>query len=73
MGLALFGLSTVGLRLFPILAVCLVLLLTALMVRELGGSRRAQIVAGLAAVTAPVLLFNGLFFSTRRSIISGGW
>jgi 4-amino-4-deoxy-L-arabinose transferase-like glycosyltransferase len=63
MGLALFGLSTVGLRLFPILAVCLVLLLTALMVRELGGSRRAQIVAGLAAVTAPVLLFNGLFFS----------
>ncbi len=62
-GLALFGLSLVGLRLFPILAACLVLLLTGLMARELGGSRRAQIVAGLAAVTAPVLLFDGLFFS----------
>jgi 4-amino-4-deoxy-L-arabinose transferase-like glycosyltransferase len=61
--LALFGLSLVGIRLFPIAAVCLVLLLTGLMARELGGSRRAQIVAGLAAVTAPVLLFDGLFFS----------
>jgi 4-amino-4-deoxy-L-arabinose transferase-like glycosyltransferase len=61
--LALFGLSPVGIRLFPILAACLVLLLTGLMVRELGGSWRAQIVAGLAAVTAPVLLFDGLFFS----------
>ncbi len=62
-GLALFGLSLVALRLFPILAACLVLLLTGLMARELGGARRAQIVAGLAAVTAPVLLFDGLFFS----------
>ena len=61
--LALFGLSLVGDRLFPILAACLVLLLTARMAGELGGSRRAQIVAGLAAVFAPVLLFDGLFFS----------
>jgi 4-amino-4-deoxy-L-arabinose transferase-like glycosyltransferase len=60
---ALFGLSLVGIRTFPILASAGVLLLTALMARELGGSRRAQIVAGLAAVTAPILLFNGLFFS----------
>lgn len=62
-GLMLFGFSLVSLRLFPILAVCLVLLLTGLMTRELGGSRRAQIVAGLAAVSAPVLLFNGMFFA----------
>jgi hypothetical protein len=67
-GLALFGLSLVGLRLFPILTACLVLLLTGLMARELGGSRRAQIVAGLAAVTALVLLFDGLFFSFTLSI-----
>ncbi len=62
-GMALFGLSLVGMRLFPILTSCLVLLLTALMARELGGSLRAQIVAGLAAVTAPLLLFLGVFFS----------
>lgn len=61
--LALFGLSVAGLRTFPILATCLVLLLTGLMARAIGGSRRAQIVAGLAAVTAPVLLFDGLFLS----------
>ncbi len=61
--LALFGLSLVGIRSFSILAACLVLLLTGLMARELGGSRRAQIVAGLAAATAPVLLFDGLFLS----------
>jgi 4-amino-4-deoxy-L-arabinose transferase-like glycosyltransferase len=61
--LALFGLSLIGIRSFSILVVCLVLLLTALMARELGGSGQAQIVAGLAAVTAPVLFFDGLFLS----------
>jgi hypothetical protein len=60
---ALFGLSLVGIRSFSILVVCLVFLLTALMARELGGSLRAQVVAGLAAVTAPILLFAGLLFS----------
>jgi 4-amino-4-deoxy-L-arabinose transferase-like glycosyltransferase len=60
---AVFGLSLVGIRTVPILACCLVLLLTALMARELGGSRRAQILAGLAAAIAPILLFDGLFFS----------
>ena len=61
--MALFGLSPVGIRSFPILAACLVLLLTGLMAHELGASRKAQIVAGLAAVSAPLLLFNGLFLS----------
>ncbi len=61
--LELFSLSPLGIRAFTILAVCLVLLLTALMARELGGSRRAQIVAGLVAVTAPLLLFLGVLFS----------
>ncbi len=61
--LALFGPSLVGIRALPILAACLVLLLTALMTRELGGSRRAQVVAGLAAATAPVILFDGIFMS----------
>jgi 4-amino-4-deoxy-L-arabinose transferase-like glycosyltransferase len=61
--LALFGLSLIGIRSFSILAACLVLLLTALMARQLGGSRQAQIVAGLAAATAPVLFFDGLFLS----------
>jgi hypothetical protein len=64
-GLALFGLSPVGLRLFPIPAACLVLLLTGLMALEMGGSRLAQIIAGLdgsralrivPGPTGPVLL-----------------
>jgi hypothetical protein len=45
-GLALFGLSPVGLRLFPILADCLVLLLTGLMARanrrRPGGGHRSS-------------------------------
>jgi 4-amino-4-deoxy-L-arabinose transferase-like glycosyltransferase len=60
---ALFGLSLVGNRLFSILAACLILLLTGRMADELGGSRRAQFVAALAAVSAPVLLFDGVFLT----------
>lgn len=61
--LALFGLSVVGFRLFPAIAVSAILVLAGLMTRELGGSRRAQITTGLVVVSAPLLLSNGLFFS----------
>jgi 4-amino-4-deoxy-L-arabinose transferase-like glycosyltransferase len=53
--LALFGVSTIGARLFPILALALVLLLSGLMARELGGSRRAQVMTALAVAVVPIV------------------
>ncbi len=43
LGLKMFGLSLVGLRLFSVLAQVLVILVSGLMVRDLGGGRLAQI------------------------------
>src|ERR1700738_2317592 len=45
----LFGPSLIGLRFFAAVALGLVLVLTGLMARLLGGGRQAQIVAALAA------------------------
>src|SRR6202030_3164119 len=45
----LFGPSLIGLRFFAAVALGLVLVLTGLMARHLGGGRQAQIVAALAA------------------------
>src|ERR1700693_311532 len=44
--LGIFGLSMVGLRLFSVLAQALVIVVTGLMARELGGGRLAQVTAG---------------------------
>ncbi len=55
---ALFGASMVGLRLFPALAAGGVVALAALLARELGGSRRAEVLAALAVAFAPVHLAN---------------
>src|SRR5271165_956084 len=49
---AWFGSSVVGLRLFPTLAGALTVVLTGCMARELGGGRRAQLLAALAAATS---------------------
>lgn len=61
-GLALFGLSMVGLRLFAVLAQAVVIILAGLMTRELGGARLAQVTAALAAAFSPVSLFEGTEF-----------
>lgn len=53
---ALFGDSLVGLRLFPLLAGVLLILLACRLVRELGGGAFAQGVAGLCLLTGPVWL-----------------
>jgi 4-amino-4-deoxy-L-arabinose transferase-like glycosyltransferase len=55
----LFGLSLVSARMFAALAHSIVLVLTGLMARELGGRRLAQIVAALAAAIAPIALIQG--------------
>ena len=61
-GLAVFGLSLVGLRLFSVIAQALVILITGLMAREFGGGRLAQVVAALAVALSPLPLFEGTEF-----------
>jgi hypothetical protein len=61
-GLRLFGLSLVGLRLFSVIAQCAAIVITGLMVRELGGNRWAQAVAALAVAVSPLSMFEGTEF-----------
>lgn len=60
--LELFGTSLVGIRFFSALALSIVMVLTGLMSRELGGTIRAQVVASLAAAIAPMSLIMGAMF-----------
>ncbi len=60
--LALYGPSIIGLRSFAVLAEGLVMLLTGLMVRDLGGKRWAQILGAVAVATTPNSIIQaGLF------------
>lgn len=60
----LFGESLLAIRIIPILAGAAIVVLTGLMARQLGGGRMAQVIAALAALTAPVILGNaGRYFS----------
>jgi 4-amino-4-deoxy-L-arabinose transferase-like glycosyltransferase len=61
-GLALFGLSVLWLRVFSVLAQAVVILATGWMARELGGGRRAQLAAALAVALSPLPLFEGTEF-----------
>ena len=60
----LFGSSLLGLRVMPALLHGVIVLLTALLARELGGSARAQFVAALGAAVAPMFLSLGHFLGT---------
>lgn len=55
----LFGSSMVSVRIFAALAQSLVLILAGLMVRELGGSRLAQVLGALAVAIGPISLVQG--------------
>ncbi len=55
LSLLLFGISTLGARLFPILALGVVVVVAGLMTRELGGSRKAQILAALTVAIIPIV------------------
>ncbi len=57
--LIVFGTSLVGFRVFSALAVSLVMLLTGLIARELGGNRHIQILAAIASAVAPISLVQG--------------
>jgi 4-amino-4-deoxy-L-arabinose transferase-like glycosyltransferase len=60
--LELFGPSLVGVRFFSGLTQAAAVVLTGLMVREMGGSRWAQTVAAMAVVVAPISMLMGALF-----------
>lgn len=60
--LSLFGLSLVGLRFFSVLAQAFALVTTALMARELGGGRLAQVATAVIVALSPLPLFEGTEF-----------
>jgi len=64
LSLALFGPSVWGLRLWPSIAGALMVVLTAMIARELGGGRAARLLAGLGAATSLVLLGANWLFQT---------
>ncbi|WP_310727230.1 glycosyltransferase family 39 protein [Streptomyces sp. N2A] len=62
--LSLFGVSAAGLRLWPALAAAGTVVVGGLTARELGGARRAQLLAAIATGTMPVLLGSGHIANT---------
>jgi Dolichyl-phosphate-mannose-protein mannosyltransferase len=60
----LFGTSASALRVFPAIAAGATVVLTALMARELGGRRKAQLLAALAAATSPQVVSTFHLLST---------
>ena len=61
-GLEIFGLSLVGLRLFSVIAQACAIVVTAWMARELGGGRLAQVTTALVVATSGLPVFEGTEF-----------
>src|SRR5580704_13783775 len=61
-GLNLFGLSLVGLRLFSVIVQAAAIVVTGLIARELGGKRLAQIAAAISVALSALPLFEGTEF-----------
>ena len=61
-GLDIFGLSLVGLRLFSVITQAFAIVVTAMMARELGGGRLAQVTAALVVATSGLPVFEGTEF-----------
>jgi 4-amino-4-deoxy-L-arabinose transferase-like glycosyltransferase len=57
--LKLFGVSLTGLRLWAALAAGATVVISGLTARELGGGRRAQLLAAVGTGTMPALLASG--------------
>ena len=60
--LSVFGLSLMGLRLFSVLAQCIIIVITGLMARDLGGRTMAQAAAALSIALSAIFLFEGTEF-----------
>src|SRR5580692_11181000 len=61
-GLGLFGLSLVGLRLFSVIAQAIVIVVSGLMARDLGGGRLAQVATALSVALSPLPIFEATEF-----------
>ena len=61
-GLEMFGVSLVGLRLFSVIAQSAAIVLAGLMARELGGKRLAQVASAVSVALSPLPLFEGTEF-----------
>jgi len=61
-GLSIFGLSLVGLRLFSVIAQAVVIFVCGLMARDLGGSRLAQIATALSVGLSGLPIFEASEF-----------
>lgn len=61
-GLSIFGLNLIGLRLFSVIAQGIAIVISGLMARELGGDKLAQITAALAVALSGLPLFEGTEF-----------
>src|SRR5215469_9039015 len=60
--LILFGTSLVGFRVFAAIAVSMIMVLTGLMAKELGGNRHTLLLAAVSAGIVPVSLVQGAVF-----------
>jgi hypothetical protein len=60
--LSIFGLSLVGLRLFSVIAQAIVILVSGLMARDLGGNRLAQVTTALSVALSGLPLFEATEF-----------
>jgi len=61
-GLSLFGLSLVGLRLFSVIAQAIVILVSGLMARDLGGGRLAQVATAITVGLSGLPIFEATEF-----------
>ena len=69
--LKLFGVSLLGLRMWPALAAWVTVVIAALTAREFGGGRRAQLLTALATATMPAVLgADHLFGPTAFDILA---
>ena len=69
--LKLFGVSLLGLRMWPALAAWATVVVAALTAREFGGGRRAQLITALATATTPAVLgADHLFGPTAFDILA---
>jgi hypothetical protein len=60
--LGLFGLSLIGLRMFSVIGQAVVILVSGLMARDLGGGRLAQVATALSVALSGLPLFEGTEF-----------
>jgi hypothetical protein len=60
--LGLFGLSMIGLRMFSVIGQAIVIVVSGLMARDLGGSRLAQVTTALAVALSPLPIFEATEF-----------